>query len=47
MSGVSLGGATVDDAGKWNGGKADPVRIAGGRPQLDVPAGSAALITLT
>jgi hypothetical protein len=46
-SGVSLGGATVNEDGKWNGGKADPVRIAGGRPQLDVPAGSAALITLT
>jgi hypothetical protein len=30
----------------WNGGKADPVRIAGGKALVDVPAGSAALIRL-
>ena len=46
-SGVTLGGATVDGDGKWNGGKADPVRIASGRAFLDVPAGSAALIRWT
>ena len=46
-NGVTLGGATVDGDGKWNGGKSDPVRIAGGKALLDVPAGSAALITLT
>jgi hypothetical protein len=47
MSGVTLGGAAVDSQGKWNGGKADPVKIAGGRALLDVPAGSAALVTFS
>jgi hypothetical protein len=46
-SGVTLGGAAVDNDGKWNGGKSEPVRITGGKAYLDVPAGSAALITLT
>ncbi len=45
-SGVTLGGAAVDGDGKWNGGKSEPVRIVGANAYLDVPAGSAALITL-
>jgi Glycosyl hydrolase family 79 C-terminal beta domain len=46
-SGVTLGGAAVDGDGKWSGGKRDPVVTAGGRARVDVPAGSAALITWT
>ena len=45
VTGVSLGGGTVDGQGKWSGGKTDPVKITGGRASLDVPAASAALIT--
>ena len=47
LNGVTLGGAAVDGQGKWNGGKSDPVKMAGGRAVLDVPAGSAALVTFT
>jgi hypothetical protein len=46
LSGVSLGGAAVAGDGTWNGGRTDPVRIAGGKALLDVPAGSAALVAL-
>ena len=46
MGGVTLGGAAVGGDGIWNGGKADPVRISGGKALLDVPASSAALVTL-
>ena len=47
MSGVTLGGAMIGADGSWKGGHADPVRIKDGKVQLDVPACSAALITLT
>jgi len=47
LTGASLGGATVAPDGSWSGAKSDPVRIAGGKAVLDVPAGSAALIALT
>jgi hypothetical protein len=47
MSGVALGGAMIGADGSWKGGHADPVRIKDGKVQLDVPACSAALITLT
>ena len=47
MGGVTLGGAAVDGEGQWDGGKAEPVRISGGKALVDVPAGSAALIKLT
>ena len=47
LGGVTLGGAAVSGDGIWNGGKTDPVRIRDGKALLDVPAGSAALITLT
>jgi hypothetical protein len=46
-SGITLGGAPVDTSGKWSGGKSDPVKLSGGRAVLEVPSGSAALITLT
>jgi hypothetical protein len=36
----------VSSNGTWNGGQSDPVRIVNGNAQLDVPAGSAALIAL-
>jgi hypothetical protein len=47
MTGVSLGGGTVDGQGKWSGEKTDSVKVSGGRASLDVPAGSAALITFS
>jgi hypothetical protein len=47
MTGMRLGGAAVEDGGKWNGEKSDPVRIAGGKAYLEVPAGRAALVQLT
>ncbi len=43
-SGASLGGAAAD--GAWSGGKSEAVRIAGGKVFADVPAASAALISL-
>lgn len=43
MSGITLGGASVDGEGKWSG-KSESVRLAGG---LQVPAGSAALVWLS
>ncbi|MEO8300757.1 MAG: glycosyl hydrolase family 79 C-terminal domain-containing protein [Rhizomicrobium sp.] len=46
-TGITLGGAFVDDGGKWNGGKSDPVKLAGGKALLEVPSGSAALVTFT
>ena len=42
MSGITLGGASVDGQGNWNG-KLESVRLAGG---LSVPAASAALVWL-
>jgi hypothetical protein len=45
-SGASLGGAVLAADGTWSRGKSDAVRIAGGKALLDVPAGSAALISL-
>jgi hypothetical protein len=43
MSGITLGGASVDDQGNWNG-KRESVRLADG---LSVPAASAALVWLS
>jgi hypothetical protein len=45
-SGITLGGAAVVGQGRWSGGKSDPVKLSGGRALLEVPSGSAALITL-
>ena len=48
-SGASLGGAVLAADGTWaspQADKTDPVRIAGSKALLDVPAGSAALIRL-
>jgi len=42
-AGITLGGASVDSGGKWTGGKSDPVKLG----KLDMPSGSAALVTLT
>jgi glycosyl hydrolase family 79 len=47
MEGVSLGGAAIGPDGTWNGGRPNPVRIKDGKALLDVPARSAALVTLT
>jgi hypothetical protein len=46
-TGISLGGASVDGSGQWSGGKSDPVKLPGGTATLEVPAGSAALVTLS
>ena len=46
-TGITLGGAAVEADGKWSGGKSEPVKLAGGKAMLDLPAGSAALVTLT
>ncbi len=46
-TGVTLGGAPVNGDGIWSGAKSDPVRIAGGKARLAVPAASAALVTLS
>ena len=47
LNGVSLGGATVGADGSWSGGTSEPLRIAGGKAMLNVPAGSAALVSFT
>jgi len=44
---ITLGGASVGNGGKWRGGKSEPVKPAGGKALLDVPAGSAALVTFS
>jgi hypothetical protein len=44
-SGVTLGGAQVDASGGWNP-RAERVPVAGGAIALDLPAASAALLTL-
>lgn len=46
MTDITLGGARIAADGIWPGGKSAPLRIAGGKTMLDVPAGSAALVTL-
>ena len=46
-TGITLGGAAVEANGKWSGGKSEPVKLAGGKAMLDLPAGSAALVTLS
>ena len=46
-TGITLGGASVDGSGKWSGGKSEPVKLSGGKGLLDVPAGSAALVTFS
>jgi hypothetical protein len=45
MNGVTLGGAAVGADGRWKDAKADAVKISGGKAVLDVPAGSATLVT--
>ena len=47
LGGVTLGGASVSNDGTWKVAQAEPAKIASGKVLLDVPAGSAALITLT
>jgi hypothetical protein len=46
-SGITLGGAPVRGDGTWTGAQSDPVKLANGKVLLTVPAGSAALVTLT
>jgi len=45
QDGVTLGGAAVSRDGTWRAMRTDPVRITNGKALLNVPAGSAALIT--
>lgn len=45
-SGASLGGAVLAADGTWSGGKAAALHITGGKVLANVPAGSAALISL-
>ena len=42
-TGIALGGASVDSGGKWSGGKSETVKLG----KLNLPSGSAALVTLT
>jgi hypothetical protein len=44
---VTLGGAAVDGEGRWSGARSEAVRIAQGRAVLQLPAASAALLTVT
>jgi hypothetical protein len=46
-SGITLGGAPVRGDGAWTGAQSDPVKLANGKVLLTVPAGSAALVSLT
>jgi len=46
-TGITLGGAAVEADGKWSGGKSEPVKLSGGKALVDVPAGSAALVTFS
>jgi hypothetical protein len=46
QDGVTLGGAAVSSDGTWRAVRTDPVRITNGKGVLDVPASSAALVTL-
>ena len=45
-SGITLAGAAVDARGHWHGRAPERIAIAGGNAVLEVPAGSAALLTL-
>jgi hypothetical protein len=47
LGGVTLGDAPVSNDGTWKGAQVEHAQIASGKVLLDVPAGSAALITLT
>jgi len=43
---ITLGRAQVGKDGSWRGGRTDSVKVRGGKAQLSVAAGSAALVTL-
>jgi hypothetical protein len=45
-AGVTLGGAPVDDAGRWAPARQEPAERAAGGVVLDVAAASAALVVL-
>jgi hypothetical protein len=45
-TGVTLAGAAVDAGGHWHGRAPERIAITGGKAALEVPAGSAALVTL-
>jgi hypothetical protein len=47
LGGVTFGGASVSNDGTWKVAQVEQARIASGKALLDIPAGSAALITLT
>jgi hypothetical protein len=44
--GVLLGGSGVNGAGKWESAPPEPVKVSSGEMEIDVPAGSAALLRL-
>jgi hypothetical protein len=46
QAGVLLGGSAVDNSGKWVPGRSEPVRVAGGEIEINVPGASAALVRL-
>ena len=45
-AGITLGGAAVDEFGRWTPSTSEPVRPVGREITLDVPAASAALVTM-
>jgi hypothetical protein len=45
-SGVTLGGASVDDFGRWVPGTNEAALAPSGEIAIDVPAASAALVSL-
>jgi len=47
LGGVTFGGASVSNDGTWKVAQVEQARIVSGKALLDIPAGSAALITLT
>ncbi len=47
QDGIALGRAGVDANGRWSGGHAEKIPLRDGKAELDIAAGSAALITLT
>ena len=46
-TGITLGGASVTPDGLWKPARAESLRVAGGMSSISLPAGSAALVTLT
>lgn len=45
-SGITLGGAAISDDGSWKSNESEPLATISGKPQVHIPAGSAALVKL-